>query len=92
MYSSFMDVGIAELRANLGTWIDLVRNGDEVVVTERGTPVARIVGVSSASALDRLTREGVIGRPTRSARPVAGARPRPTPVRPVSDRVDEQRR
>jgi prevent-host-death family protein len=87
-----MDVAVTELRAHLGRWIDAARDGHDVVITDRGTPVARIVALDSTSVIDRLTAEGVIGRPTRSTRPVAGDRPRPTPKRPVADVVAEHRR
>lgn len=87
-----MDVAVTELRAHLSKWIDAVRDGDDVVITDRGTPVARIVALDSTPIIDRLTAQGVISRPTRSSRPVAGDRPRPTPKRPVADIVSEQRR
>ncbi len=86
-----MDVAVAELRAHLGHWIDVAREGHDVVITDRGTPVARIVALDSASVIDRLTAQGVIRRPTRSTRPVAGDRDRPTPKRPVAEIVSEQR-
>lgn len=87
-----MDVAITELRNRLGHWIDAARDGDDVVITERGTPVARIVALGSTSTIDRLTEQGLISRPARTTRPVAGDRHRPTPKRPVADIVSEQRR
>ena len=56
-----------------------------------GTPVARIVGLDSTPVLERLTAQGIVGRPAESVRPVAGERRRPTPERPVADIVSEQR-
>ena len=87
-----MDVAVTELRAHLGRWIDLASEGDDVVITDRGTPVARIIGIASTSTIERLEEQGVIHRPTATTRPVAGSRPRPTPKRPVADIVTEQRR
>jgi len=87
-----MDVGVTELRAHLGQWIDAAREGNDVVITERGVPVARIVALDSTSVIDRLTQEGAIGRPATPTRPTAGGRQRPTPKRPVADTVTEQRR
>jgi prevent-host-death family protein len=87
-----MDVAVTDLRARLGHWIDAARHGDDVVITDRGTPVARIVGLDSTSMIDRLTARGVISRPASPARPVAGGRSRPSPRRPVADIVAEQRR
>lgn len=87
-----MDVAVTELRAHLGQWIDMAREGNEVVITDRGTPVARIVALDSTPIIDQLTAQGVISRPSRSTRPVAGDRHRPRPKRPVADIVSEQRR
>jgi prevent-host-death family protein len=87
-----MDVAVTELRAHLARWIDAAREGSDVVITDRGTPVARIVALDSTPVIERLTARGVISRPTRSTRPVAGDRPRPTPKRPVADSIGEQRR
>lgn len=92
MYTRGMDVAVTDLRAHLARWIDAAREGHDVVITDRGTPVARIVGLNSTSVIDALTAQGIIGRPTRSTRPVAGDRHRPTPKRPVADLVSEQRR
>lgn len=91
-YTCGMDVAVTELRAHLGRWIDAAREGNDIVITDRGTPVARIVALDSTPAIERLTAQGVISRPMRSTRPVAGDRRRPTPKRPVADIVSEQRR
>ena len=87
-----MDVAVTELRAHLGRWIEAAREGTDVVITDRGTPVARIVAIDAAPLIDRLIAEGIIGRPTSTTRPVAGGRGRPAPKRPVADIVSEQRR
>jgi prevent-host-death family protein len=87
-----MDVAVTELRAHLGHWIDAARDGIDVVITDRGTPVARIVALESTPVIDRLSEQGVISRPTKSTRPVAGGRHRPSPKRPVADIVSERRR
>lgn len=87
-----MDVAVSEFRANLRDWLERAREGHEVVVTERGVPVARLLGVETTPLLDRLTAEGVIGRPTSAEKPAASGRPRPRPRRPVAPLVGEQRR
>lgn len=87
-----MDVPVTELRAHLSEWLDRVRAGDEVVVTDRGVPVARLLGLSATATLQRLTAEGVIGRDVSAPRPTATGRSRPRPRRPVSDIISEQRR
>ena len=39
------EVGIRELKNGLSGYIDRVRDGEEVIVTDRGRPVARLVPV-----------------------------------------------
>jgi len=85
-----MDVAVTELRAHLSGWLDRARGGSEIVITDRGVPVARLVGLESSSTLDRLTAEGVIGRAV-APRPIASGRSRPRPQRPISDLVSDQR-
>jgi len=42
-----MKVGVRELRENLRSWLDRVKSGDELVVTERGKAVAQLVPLDS---------------------------------------------
>jgi prevent-host-death family protein len=87
-----MDVPVTELRAHLSEWLERVRGGDEVVVTDRGVPVARLLGMSATALLQQLAADGVIGRDVSARRPTATGRPRPSPRRPVSDVTGDQRR
>jgi prevent-host-death family protein len=89
---SFMDVAITDLRAHLSEWLDRARAGSEVVITDRGVPVARLLGLAATATLERLTAEGVIGRPSSASRPAASGRSRPRPLRPLSQVVSDQRR
>jgi prevent-host-death family protein len=87
-----MNVAISDLRAHLSEWLDRARRGEDVIVTDRGLPVARLLGLSSTATLERLAAEGVIGRPARADRPIASGRTRPRARRPVAEIVSEQRR
>ncbi len=87
-----MDVTITDLRAHLSTWLDRVREGDEVVITDRGVPVARLLGLTTTTTLERLAAEGVIARPSAAQRPKAAGRSLPRPGRPLADIISEQRR
>jgi len=91
MYIRGMDVPVTELRAHLSDWLERVRAGEEVVVTDRGVPVARLLGMSATATLQRLAADGVIGPDVTARRPSAAGRGRPRPLRPVSDIVSEQR-
>ena len=66
---SAVDVTVSRFRAELKAWLERARNGEEVVLTEHGVPIARVVGMKRESALERLTREGVISKPPRGPRP-----------------------
>jgi prevent-host-death family protein len=87
-----MNVSVSDLRANLSEWLNRAREGDEVVVTERGVPVARLLGIQASPLLEQLAAQGVIGRPTNPEKPTAAGRSRPRSHRPVSPQVSEQRR
>ena len=47
---------ISELKAKLSAYLDLVRQGDEVLVTDRGRPIARLAPVTG-SDLEEGRRE-----------------------------------
>ncbi len=79
------------MRDELRKWLDVVRRGDEVVVTERGKPIARIIGASSPPLRERLIAEGII-TPAKRARRRSDAHPRVRSKGSVSDLVAEQRR
>lgn len=86
-----MDVAVSNLRAHLSEWLERARSGDEIIVTDRGVPVARLLGVTSTPTLERLAADGVIARPERTERPVATGRARSQSRRSVADRVGEHR-
>ena len=54
---------ISVAKNRLSAYIDLVRAGETVTITDRGTPVARLVPLASTDPSDRrvdLERRGVI--------------------------------
>lgn len=75
MYTSKVDVAISTLRAELATRIERARAGEEVVVTDRGKPVVRLLPVNGAPLLDQLVSTGVLSRPQRTDRPKAVGEP-----------------
>jgi prevent-host-death family protein len=84
-------VGVRELKNNLSAYLDEVADGATIVVTERGKPVARIVGIDQpTSHLAELIAAGVVQPPT------SRVRHRPAKlieaIGTVSDLVAEQRR
>lgn len=83
------EVGIRELRDHLSRYLERVQGGEEVVVTDRGRAIARVLPMSGERTIDRLIREGKV-TPARKPK-----RPAPRPIKTagtVSDLVAEQRR
>lgn len=87
-----MDVTVTDLRAHLSAWLERARGGEDVVITDRGVPMARLTGLAATATLERLAADGVISRPAAAQRPRASGQPRPRPRRPLSDIVSDQRR
>jgi prevent-host-death family protein len=87
-----VEVAVSALRAQLGKWVGRARAGEEIVVTDRGVPVARLLGLDSTSVIERLTDEGLVSRPARAQRPRATKRRRVRARGSVSGLVGAQRR
>ena len=66
-------VGVRELKNRLTQYLRRTKQGDEVVVTERGKPIALIQPIQSAeraasldARLARLAAQGLVTLPTRA--------------------------
>jgi prevent-host-death family protein len=84
-----MDVGVRELKAKLSEYLSRVASGEEVVVTDRGRPVARLVPLVTASSVERGIEEGWIEAPRRTH---LGPAERHRSAMAVLDALDEDRR
>lgn len=63
------------LRAELADWIERVRGGEEVVVTDRGIPVARLIAVDATPpAAARPARQARLSVPSSAGRPAGPGR------------------
>lgn len=64
-----MDVGVRELKAKLSFYLDLAQHGEDVVVTEHGRPVARLLGLRAELPphLAEMARRGEL-QPARGSR------------------------
>ena len=86
-------LGIRELRDGLSRHIASVREGEEIIVTDHGKPVARITPYRSnrtEELLEDLTRRGLSRPPLRPKQPRDPLPPSDKVV--VSDLIKEQRR
>lgn len=61
-------VSVADLKARLSEYLSVVKQGEDVIVTEHGKPVARLTPLSGEAALDarmvELIRTGAVKPPT----------------------------
>jgi len=88
--STRIEVGVRDLKNNLSRYLDQVEAGVEVVVTDRGRPIARLNGIDDVprDKLAALIEAGLVRPPT------SKARRRPVPLSAdgsVSELVAEQR-
>ncbi len=67
-----VEVGVRELRNNLRRWLAEVKKGKEIVVTERGKPIARIVSARGRRTLEQLVAEGLVTPAKEPKRPIVG--------------------
>ena len=87
-------IGIREAKAKLSKLLRDVRRGQEWVITERGTPVARLSPIepereSLRQWVQRMEREGLMEPPPPNARI-----PRPIPIEPpgIAQRILQEDR
>ena len=83
-------VRVAELKAHLSAHLRMASDGEEIVVLDRNTPIARIVPLAEPMAKtreERLIAMGVLRAP---ARDKGEPRYMPTPVKP-SRPIDGER-
>jgi prevent-host-death family protein len=86
-------VGLREANMHFSKYVKLVRQGQEVVVTERGAPIAVIKPLAREAGPEQRVRlleeQGVLKRASRKAIPSG------TPVsikgRPISETVSSER-
>ena len=80
-----MEVSIREMKNNLSKYLKRAQAGEEVIITDRGRPVARLVAAASQGDMtmedavarlrnSSLIRPGLGGKPKGAKRPIAAKR------------------
>jgi prevent-host-death family protein len=72
MYTSAMEIGIRELRANAADAVSRAHNGERIIITVNGRPTAQlgpIAPLDSAPSLADLAAQGLVVLPHRPDRP-----------------------
>ena len=89
-----MKLGLREANQHFSKAIKAVRAGKDVILTERGQPIAVIKPIKddheSDTALKRMADEGLVTRPTRKG-PLPRFEPVPISGRPLSQTIIDDR-
>ena len=70
-YASSKQISLTELRRTPAAALDHVRNGEEVIITEAGVPLCRLVPVGRSGRYAEFVAEGVICLPKSPREPTA---------------------
>ena len=87
-------VGVRALRQNLSSFLERVREGETVEVTDHGRPIARLTPVPSIDdPLERLAAEGRVIRAAGRMADILPVRGKPDPElsRAIMEALEEQR-
>ncbi len=83
-------MGIREFKASLSAYLRRVARGEQVVVTDRGRPVARVIPAGLPPGLVRLVEEGRLHWSGRKPA-IPRRRPRVRGNKTLADLVSEDR-
>jgi prevent-host-death family protein len=89
-------VAVADLKARLSEYLKHIKAGEEVVITERGLPVARLVPLARearrATRRDRLAKAGLLRLGRGKVRKALLTPPKGRATRSVVEALLEERR
>ena len=86
-----IEVGVRDLKNQLSRYLRKVRQGETVVVTDRGDVVARLIPAGIPDHIAKLMAEGTVMWSAKRFRPPEKLiRPKPGPL--ASDYISEDRR
>ncbi|HTY56421.1 MAG TPA: type II toxin-antitoxin system prevent-host-death family antitoxin [Candidatus Binataceae bacterium] len=90
-----MRIGLREANQQFSRIMKAVRNGAEVVLTDRGRPVAKLTPIDklsgpAAGAIRRLEAQGLVRRPLKAG-PLPRWKPRKIAGAPISQTLSEER-
>jgi prevent-host-death family protein len=91
---AIISAGVRELKDRLSHYLAVVRDGGEVLVTDHGRPVARMIPIEGKTGSERLAQLIAAGELTAAER-LSRSAPRPIKLpgdATVSDLVKDQRR
>lgn len=87
-----MQVGVRQLRAELAAMLRKVKAGEEIVITERGRPVARLAPLDLSEVLRQLRESKAVITPAQRPATTMDSVPLLPVIGSVSEFTEEQRR
>jgi prevent-host-death family protein len=92
MSAATLTVGIRELKNQLSGFLDRVKAGEEITVTEHGRPIARLTSISpDVDRMALLVEAGIVVPPRQAERRLPSKRVRLAPGTPLAEVVAQQR-
>jgi prevent-host-death family protein len=87
-------VGVRELKNQLSSFLDRVKAGEDITVTEHGRPIARLTAIGGdVDRMAELVEAGIIRPATRPERRLPGKRVKLAGgASQITDLIDDQRR
>lgn len=89
-----MKLGLREANQHFSRMVKIIKQGEEVILTERGRPIAMVTplgaGANWGMRLDRLAKAGLIQLPDRPGR-IGPAKPVRARGKPASQILTEER-
>lgn len=86
-------VGVRDLKNRLSAHLDRVKEGEEIIVTEHGRPIAKLSPVGAdVDRMAALVEAGVVRAPKTATRRLPAKRVRLTDGGSVDDEIADQRR
>jgi prevent-host-death family protein len=56
---------VSKVKASLSMYLEHVKSGEEVVITERGRPIARVIPCDAPADIEDLVAAGIVRLPTK---------------------------
>lgn len=84
-------IGVRELRQNASKYLERVKAGESLEITQHGQPVAQMIPMQRLSPFERLVAEGKVQRATRDLLELGPPLPPEPGQRPTSEILDELR-
>ncbi len=86
-------MGVRDLKNQLSAYLDRVKAGEDVTITEHGRPIARLTSLApEVDKMAELVEAGIVRRPASAVRRLPARRVKLGPGETIAEIVAQQRR